>query len=117
MGQSFRFSAVEVTYTSFQQNLCALYSIYLYMHGFNFLQAKREEKIKAAHDEAMFGGSSYPPPAKTGDDEAEEENHVKQKIESAPATGLLSNQVIEMHVKLRFQNAVFELIGLTTKLV
>lgn len=66
MGQSFRFSAVE---------------------------AKREEKIKAAHDEAMFGGSSYPPPAETDDDEAKEESHMK-KIESAPAASLLSNQVL-----------------------
>ncbi|XP_011071751.2 LOW QUALITY PROTEIN: probable ATP-dependent RNA helicase DDX46 [Sesamum indicum] len=68
MGQSFRFSAVE---------------------------ARKEEEIKAAHDEAMFGGSSYPPPAET-DDEAEKESQTKQKIESAPVTSLLSTQVLTM---------------------
>ncbi|KAK4437135.1 hypothetical protein Salat_0047400 [Sesamum alatum] len=68
MGQSFRFSAVE---------------------------ARKEEEIKAAHDEAMFGGSSYPPPADT-DDEAEKESQRKENIESAPVTSLLSAQVLTM---------------------
>ncbi|KAL0355955.1 UNVERIFIED_CONTAM: hypothetical protein Sradi_4042400 [Sesamum radiatum] len=68
MGQSFRFSAVE---------------------------ARKEEEIKAAHDEAMFGGSSYPPPAET-DDEAEKESQRKENIESAPVTSLLSTQVLTM---------------------
>ncbi|KAL0342764.1 UNVERIFIED_CONTAM: hypothetical protein Scaly_1939000 [Sesamum calycinum] len=68
MGQSFRFSAVE---------------------------ARKEEEIKAAHDEAMFGGSSYPPPAET-DDEAEKESQIQENIESAPVTSLLSTQVLTM---------------------
>ncbi|KAL0416918.1 UNVERIFIED_CONTAM: hypothetical protein Slati_3523700 [Sesamum latifolium] len=70
MGQSFRFSAVE---------------------------ARKEEEIKAAHDEAMFGGSSYPPPAEAEtDDEAEKESQRKENIESAPVTSLLSTQVLTM---------------------
>ncbi|KAK4394580.1 hypothetical protein Sango_1612300 [Sesamum angolense] len=68
MGQSFRFSAVE---------------------------ARKEEEIKAAHDEAMFGGSSYPPPEET-DDEAEKESQIQENIESAPVTSLLSTQVLTM---------------------
>ncbi|KAK6117982.1 hypothetical protein DH2020_048275 [Rehmannia glutinosa] len=70
MGQSFRFSAV---------------------------QARREEEIKAAHDEAMFGGSSYPPPAETEtDEEAQVESLGKENIESVPVTSLLSDQVKSM---------------------
>ncbi|KAI3454594.1 hypothetical protein Pfo_011257 [Paulownia fortunei] len=69
MGQSFRFSAVE---------------------------ARREEEIKAAHDEAMFGGSSYPPPPAETDDEAEGESHRKENIESVTVASLLSDQVLTM---------------------
>ncbi|XP_051123227.1 uncharacterized protein LOC127246073 [Andrographis paniculata] len=67
IGQSFRFSAVE---------------------------AKREETVKVAHDEAMFGGSSYPLPPETVE-EAEEESPGKQSIETAPpAASLLSDQIL-----------------------
>ncbi|KAG8379077.1 hypothetical protein BUALT_Bualt07G0050700 [Buddleja alternifolia] len=68
MGQSFRFSAVE---------------------------ARKEERIKATHDEAIFGGSSYPPPAETDD---EEETHIEEKSESAPLVFInyLSVQVLTM---------------------
>ncbi|KAL2482561.1 serine/threonine-protein kinase fray2 [Forsythia ovata] len=66
LGQSFRFSVVE---------------------------AKKEEDIKAAHDEAMFGASSLPLRAET-DDEAEEDNNAKEKVESSPVRSLLSDQVL-----------------------
>ncbi|KAL3640642.1 hypothetical protein CASFOL_015610 [Castilleja foliolosa] len=68
MGQSFRFSAVE---------------------------ARREEKLKAAHDEAMFGGSSHPLPAKT-DGEAPDESIRKEIVETVPVKSLLSDQVHTM---------------------
>ncbi|KAK3035784.1 hypothetical protein RJ639_034600 [Escallonia herrerae] len=67
IGQSFRFSAVE---------------------------AKREEKIKAAHDEAMFGSSSLPPV--DTDSEVEGDTSKKQDIESDPVTSLISDQVLTM---------------------
>ncbi|WJX94267.1 hypothetical protein P8452_75703 [Trifolium repens] len=47
IGQSFRFSAIE---------------------------SKREEQIQAAHDEAMFGGTSHPPPTTSTDSEPERKN-------------------------------------------
>ncbi|GFP98334.1 hypothetical protein PHJA_001977300 [Phtheirospermum japonicum] len=66
MGQSFRFSAVE---------------------------ARREEKLKAAHDEAMFGGFSHQLPAETDDKEAQDENLRNENVKSAPDESLLSDQV------------------------
>ncbi|GFP97685.1 hypothetical protein PHJA_001912600 [Phtheirospermum japonicum] len=69
MGQSFRFSAVE---------------------------ARREEILKAAHDEAMFGGSSHPLPAETDDTEAQDENLRNENVKSAPVKSLLSDQVRTM---------------------
>lgn len=70
MGQSFRFSAVA---------------------------ARKEEEMKALHDEAIFGVSSHshPLPAET-DDEAEGTNHGKENVETDPAISLLSNQVLTM---------------------
>ncbi|KAK2997680.1 hypothetical protein RJ639_026483 [Escallonia herrerae] len=67
IGQSFRFSAVE---------------------------AKREEKIKDAHDEAMFGSSSLPPV--DTDSEVEGDTSKKQDIKSDPVTSLISDQVLTM---------------------
>ncbi|KAL2482471.1 hypothetical protein Fot_43915 [Forsythia ovata] len=66
LGQSFRFSVVE---------------------------AKKEEDIKAAHDEAMFGASSLPLRAET-DNEAEQDNNAKENVESSPVRSLLSDQVL-----------------------
>ncbi|KAF7123558.1 hypothetical protein RHSIM_Rhsim12G0161000 [Rhododendron simsii] len=66
IGQSFRFSAVET---------------------------RREEHIKAAHDEAMFGASSIPPSVTT-EDEIDQENKKDECSESAPATSLLSDTII-----------------------
>ena len=40
------------------------------------IKARREEQIKAAHDEAMFGASALPPPTST-DSEPERENEKK----------------------------------------
>lgn len=88
MGQSFRFSAVEVMYASF------IHSIFMFENMLlQFLKARKEEEIKAAHDEAMFGVSSYTQPAET-DDEDEAANPRKENIESVPVTSLLSDQVI-----------------------
>ncbi|KAL7601409.1 hypothetical protein Lser_V15G21488 [Lactuca serriola] len=66
IGQTFRFSAVE---------------------------ARREEKIKATHDEAIFGSSSLAPPVDT-DSEAEGNDITRESPETAPvATSLISDQV------------------------
>ncbi|KAL3819331.1 hypothetical protein ACJIZ3_005236 [Penstemon smallii] len=98
IGQSFRFAAVEVLYTPFIFlpfiHLCFKNSSLRTLLS-TLLKARNEEKIKAAHDEAMFGAYSYAPPTET-DDEAEEESNRKQNIESAPppVTNLLSNQVL-----------------------
>ncbi|XP_019259329.1 PREDICTED: serine/threonine-protein kinase fray2 isoform X2 [Nicotiana attenuata] len=69
IGKSFRFSAVET---------------------------RREEQIKAAHDEAIFGVPSLLPlpPSTETDYEAEEDNGKKDISETAPATSLISGQVI-----------------------
>ncbi|KAL6524379.1 hypothetical protein OROHE_016050 [Orobanche hederae] len=68
IGQSFRFSAFE---------------------------ARREEELKAAHDEAMFGGASHPLPAETND-EAQDDSLGQDKVKSVPVTSLLSDQVLTM---------------------
>ncbi|GJU56322.1 serine/arginine-related protein 53 [Tanacetum coccineum] len=65
IGQTFRFSAVE---------------------------ARREEKVKATHDEAIFGTPSLPPPVDT-DSEPEAKNSTKESPEAAPAASLISDQV------------------------
>ncbi|XP_009801712.1 uncharacterized protein LOC107818771 isoform X2 [Nicotiana tabacum] len=69
IGKSFRFSAVET---------------------------RREEQIKAAHDEAIFGVPSLLPlpPFTETDYEAEEDNGKKDISETASATSLISGQVI-----------------------
>ncbi|KAH6756973.1 serine/arginine-rich splicing factor [Perilla frutescens var. hirtella] len=70
IGQSFRFSAVA---------------------------ARREEEMKALHDEAMFGVTSHPPPAGAETDrEIEGVEHGKESVETDPAVNLLSNQVLTM---------------------
>lgn len=55
-------------------------------------KTRREEQIKAAHDEAMFGASSIPPSVTT-EDEIDQENKKNESSESAPATSLLSDTV------------------------
>ncbi|KAK6123004.1 hypothetical protein DH2020_043251 [Rehmannia glutinosa] len=51
--------------------------------SFRFLRCRREEEIKAAHDEAMFGGASYPPPAETEtDEEAQVESLGKKTLKA-----------------------------------
>ncbi|PKI78049.1 serine/threonine-protein kinase fray2 [Punica granatum] len=64
IGQSFRFSAVE---------------------------ARREEQIKAAHDEAMFGSSAHAPDVT---EDADLEGNNKASNENNPATNLLSDKVL-----------------------
>lgn len=66
IGQSFRFSAVE---------------------------AKREEQIKAAHDEAMFGASSLPPSMNT-ESEPKVEDSEKESNENGLVSSLLSEKVL-----------------------
>lgn len=57
------------------------------------MQTKNEEKLKAAHDEAMFGAPSLAPAVDT-DTEVEEEENKKE----SPAS-LISDQVkIFMHL-------------------
>ncbi|XP_010550671.1 PREDICTED: probable ATP-dependent RNA helicase DDX46 [Tarenaya hassleriana] len=67
MGQSFRFSAIE---------------------------ARREEEVKAAHEEAMFGAPSHPisPSAEEEEDVAEEKT--SHEGPSLAATSLLSDKVL-----------------------
>lgn len=97
MGQSFRFSAVSVIKVSFIA-LLLLYlqnssNLYLLFH----FKARKEEEMKALHDDAIFGVSSHPlPPAET-DDKAQGANHEDENVETAPAPSLLSNQVNPMH--------------------
>lgn len=67
IGQSFRYSAVET---------------------------RREEQIKSAHDEAMFGASSIPRSVTTEDDIEQENINIESNEKSAPATSLLSDTVI-----------------------
>ncbi|QHN78080.1 uncharacterized protein DS421_19g658400 [Arachis hypogaea] len=52
------------------------------------IEARREEQIQAAHDEAMFGASALPPPTST-DSEPERENE-KKVDKKAVVTSLLS---------------------------
>ncbi|XAR65420.1 hypothetical protein NMG60_11009546 [Bertholletia excelsa] len=64
IGQSFRFSAVE---------------------------AKREEQVKAAHDEAMFGAPTLPSSSNTGHEEQQDNNESKETV---IATSFISDKVI-----------------------
>ncbi|KAI9087641.1 hypothetical protein K1719_030511 [Acacia pycnantha] len=66
IGQSFRFSAVE---------------------------ARREEQIKAAHEEAMFGAPAFPPSI-VSDSEPERENNEKEDNRKDLVTSLLSESVL-----------------------
>ncbi|KAJ4712246.1 arginine/serine-rich protein PNISR-like isoform X1 [Melia azedarach] len=66
IGQSFRFSAIE---------------------------ARREEHIKAAHDEAMFGASAVPPSV-SSDSEPEPDNGEKNSNDSDLASSLFSETVL-----------------------
>ncbi|BFG32640.1 hypothetical protein CerSpe_189140 [Prunus speciosa] len=59
---------------------------------FSAIENKREEKIKTAHDEAMFGSSDNPPSIRI-DSEVEAENDIKDSKESEP-TSLLSDKVL-----------------------
>ena len=56
------------------------------------IEARREEQIQAAHDEAMFGTSALPPPTST-DSEPERENE-KEVDKKAIVTSLLSEAVL-----------------------
>lgn len=62
------------------------------------VETRREEQIKAAHDEAIFGAPSLLPlpPSTETDDEAEEVNGKKDISEIFPATSLISRQALAM---------------------
>ncbi|CAI9787276.1 unnamed protein product [Fraxinus pennsylvanica] len=59
---------------------------------FSVVKAKKEEDIRDAHDEAMFGASSLALHVET-DNEAEEDNNTKENVTSSPVKSLLSDQV------------------------
>ncbi|XP_049398508.1 uncharacterized protein LOC125862467 isoform X2 [Solanum stenotomum] len=65
---------------------------------FSTVETRREEQIKAAHDEAIFGAPSHLPrsPSTETDDEAEDGNGKKDISEVAPATSLISGQAVAM---------------------
>lgn len=65
---------------------------------FSTVETRREEQIKAAHDEAIFGAPSHLPrsPSTETDDEAEDGNGKKDISEIAPATSLISGQAVAM---------------------
>lgn len=56
------------------------------------VKTRREEQIKAAHDEAIFGGSTIPP-SNSSDNEPEVENDTKESNESSLGTSLISEKV------------------------
>ena len=56
------------------------------------VQTRREEQLKAAHDEAMFGGSTIPPSIVT-DDELELENDTKESNGSGLVSSLINEKV------------------------
>ena len=57
------------------------------------MQSRREEQIQAAHEEAMFGSSTLPPPAGT-DSEPEGENNEESNKKDL-VSSLLSETVSE----------------------
>ncbi|XP_044481414.1 RNA-binding protein 25-like [Mangifera indica] len=60
---------------------------------FSAIEARREEQIKAAHDEAMFGASAVPP-CITSESEPEVDDSEKKNNESGNATSLFSEKVL-----------------------
>lgn len=56
------------------------------------LKARREEQIKAAHDEAMFGASAVPPSV-SSDSEPEPDSSEKKSSDGDIATSLFSENV------------------------
>ncbi|KAF3628720.1 hypothetical protein FXO38_13190 [Capsicum annuum] len=65
---------------------------------FSAVATRRGEKIKAAHDEAIFGAPSLLllPPSTETDDEAEEDNCKEDISKVAPAISLISGQALAM---------------------
>jgi hypothetical protein len=62
----------------------------------NAVKARKEDEIKAAHDEAMFGASSVLPSANTDSAREEDDFQNMPSAETIPATNLISNQVLAM---------------------
>lgn len=59
-------------------------------------KARREEQIQAAHEEAMFGASTLPPPVNS-DSEPERENNEKEDNRKDLVTSLLSESVSDFY--------------------
>lgn len=60
------------------------------------MKARREEQIKAAHEEAMFGAPAFPPPI-TSDSEPEREIKEKEDNQKDLAKSLLSESVSDFY--------------------
>lgn len=102
MGQSFRFSAIEVCRvisfhylslsTDFLQSDLKIKYLVLIINS----QARREEQLKAAHDEAMFGAPTLQTPTDNTDNDVSEKTNVKDDEEenkSGTTISLLSDKV------------------------
>lgn len=64
------------------------------------MKAKREEKIQAAHEEAMFGASALLPPNST-DGEPEPENENEKEVDKKDlVTSLLSETVSDLYAPI-----------------
>lgn len=68
-----------------------------YAHFYVTLKARREEEIKAAHDEAMFGAPAAPSPIDP-DKEPMEDSDGKETNENIPVTNLVSEKVRQLSV-------------------
>lgn len=88
------------------------------------LKARREEQIKAAHDEAIFGalhppapheetifGTSSHPPFSDRDDETEAKSVETSTTENAPLTSLISDQVRENNYRTSCYQTLLQLGG------
>lgn len=60
------------------------------------MKTRREEQIKAAHDEAMFGAPAFPCSI-VSDSEPERENNEKEDNRKDLVTSLLSESVSDFH--------------------
>lgn len=64
---------------------------------FSAVESKREEQIQTAHDEAMFGGATAPPPPISIDSEPEKENEKEVDNKKELVSSLLSETVLAKH--------------------
>lgn len=103
IGQSFRYSAIEVSSCLIPSspNLPTILPLsiqcefrYLKYNLYHAnLKARREEQIKAAHDEAMFGAPAAPPSVSSDSEPEADNRNGKNTNEDGAATNLLSEKV------------------------